>query len=108
MDPDGRHLLADREDRPVGLTAEPTYEDGRLELVLRAARWRGREVRIPRWLHLTRTQPLPDLPDGMKLLDAHLSDRTVSFRLALDGATSQLDVGRLRDAVVRGGVVLIG
>jgi hypothetical protein len=108
MDPDGRHLLADREDRPVGLTAEPTYENGRLELVLRAARWRGREIRIPRWLHLTRTQALPELPEGMEVHDAHLSDGTVSFRLGLAGATSQLDVGRLRDAVVRGGVVLIG
>ncbi|MBV9950719.1 MAG: hypothetical protein JO291_02115, partial [Acidimicrobiia bacterium] len=79
-----------------------------LELVLRAARWRGREMRIPRWLRLTRTQPLPELPDGVELLDAHLSGGTVTFRLALPGATSQLDVGRLRDAVVRGGVVLIG
>ena len=107
VDPRG-HLRADRNDRPVGLSAEPTFVDGAVELELRAARWRGAEVRVPRWLRLTRTQALPALPPGMRVLDAHRAGDDVWFRLDVAGVRSTLDLTRLRDAIVRGTPVPVG
>jgi hypothetical protein len=105
---DAGRLHADLQERSVRLTAEPTYVDGRLELELRAARWRNLQVGIPRWLRLTRTQPLPPLPPGMEVLDAHRAGREVLFRLGLAEVTSPLDLGRLRDAILRGSAVPVG
>lgn len=107
LDPAGR-LQAEHEERSVRLTAEPSYADGRLDLELRAAQWKGFELRIPRWLRLTRTQPLPALPDGMELVDAHRSGPDVWFRLALGEVSSPLDLNRLREAIVRGAAVPVG
>jgi hypothetical protein len=107
LDPAGR-LRAEHEERSVRLTAEPSYADGRLDLELRAAEWKGFELRIPRWLRITRTQPLPALPDGMELVDAHRSGPDVWFRLALGEASSPLDLNRLREAIVRGAAVPVG
>ena len=105
---DRGHLRADRVDGNVGLTAEPVYVDGRLELELRAAHWRGHDVRIPRWLRLTRTQDLPELPDGMALTDVHRSGGDVSFRLDVGEVDSPLDLAKVRDAVLRGSALPVG
>ena len=83
LDPGGR-LQAEHEERSVRLTAEPTYATAELELELRAARVEGRSSCASRaGCALTRTQPLPPLPDGMELVDAHRSGPEVWFRLAL-------------------------
>jgi hypothetical protein len=106
-DADGR-LLADRPQRGVNLIAEPSFADGRLELELRQVRWRDRTVTVPRWLRLARPQPLPDLPDGIELLDAHRTGRDVWFRVGLGPRRSALDLGRVRDAVLKGSTVPVG
>jgi hypothetical protein len=107
VDPAG-HLQAEHAERGVQLTAEPTYVGGRLELELRAARWRGLQVRVPRWLRLTRSQDLPPLPEGMEVVDAHRTGFDVWFRLGLPEVSSSLDLNRLREAIVRGAPVPVG
>jgi hypothetical protein len=107
VDGDGR-LHAVRDDRPLRLTGDPAYVDGALELELRAVRWRTIEVRIPRWLRLRQAQPLPELPEGMQVLDAHRVDGEVSFRLGLAAMSAPLDLNGLRDAIVRGSAVPLG
>jgi hypothetical protein len=107
LDADGR-LHAERDGRPFRLTADPSYADGALELELRAVRWRTVEVRVPRWLRLRQAQPLPDLPDGIEVIDAHRVGDEVRFSLAVAAMTAPLDLGRLRDSIVRGAALPLG
>jgi hypothetical protein len=99
-------VAARRDDRPLELVVEPSLVRGDIRVELRAVAWRGLRLRVPSWLRLTRTRPVPPLPSGMELLGAWPEDGAVTLRLRVRGLTETLDLARIRDAVLCGEPVL--
>jgi hypothetical protein len=80
---------------------DAVVEDGKLELELRALRWRRLILRCPRWLRLARTISIPPLPDGVRVARARRRGTDVEFRLSLPTFTYSFDHLRLREAIYR-------
>jgi hypothetical protein len=80
---------------------DAVVEDGKLELELRAVRWRRLVLRCPRWLRLGRTLPIPPLPDGVRVARARRLGAEVEFRLSLPTFGYSFDPIRLREAIYR-------
>ena len=98
-------LRAVHRDRPVRVTGVASVNEGRLEVEVVAAGYGDVGVRLPRWVRFVRHLDLPALPEGMTLVDAHRIGDQVSFRVQLDQVRYDLDLGRVRDAIVRGATV---
>jgi hypothetical protein len=99
---DDGYLVAHSHQRPVELVVSPTIALPHAELELREVMWRGRRLRVPHWLRLTRRVPLPALPHGVELLDAWPEAGGITFRARLPGFEERLDLERVRDAVLKG------
>jgi hypothetical protein len=80
---------------------DAVIDGGELELELRAVRWRRVTLRCPRWLRLSRTMPIPPLPDGASVAQARCRGRDVEFQLSLPSVSHSFDPIRLREAVYR-------
>jgi hypothetical protein len=80
---------------------DAVVEDGKLELELRAVRWRRLNLRCPGWLRLARTMPIPPLPDGVRVAQARRRGTEVEFWLSLPTFTYNFDPVRLREAIYR-------
>jgi len=93
-------VVGRRPDLSLALAVEPVVLDGRVQLELRALRWRRVAVEVPAWLRLTRTVELPDLPQGLRIVEARRAGAAVEFRATVPSAQAPIDLGRLRDAIV--------
>jgi hypothetical protein len=98
-------LRAVHRDRPYRLTGEASVADGRLQVEVVAVGYGDIGVRLPSWVRLVRHLELPPLPKGTTLVDAHRIGEEVSFRVRLDEVRYDLDLARVRDAIMRGATV---
>jgi hypothetical protein len=62
-------------------------------------------LRLPSWMRLVRHIELDALSPGTTLVDAHRIGDEVSFRVLLDRVRYDLDLDRVRDAIMRGATV---
>jgi hypothetical protein len=85
-------LRAVSADGVTRLVLEPSLAGDHLELEVREVSWRGVGLKVPRWLRLTRRPPLPPLPGGMSLIQAHRRDRDVDLTLAVSDLQHSLDL----------------
>jgi hypothetical protein len=97
-------LRAVHRDRPVRITGIPTAKDDRLEVGIVALGYGDVGFRLPAWMRLVRHVDLT-LPAGTHLVDAHRVGDDVSFRVVLDDVRYELDLDRVRTAIVRGATV---
>ena len=97
-DQDGRVTASRGPGRPV-LIIEPAIRDGRLEVELRAIRWRARRLELPRWLRITRGFALPALAGRVVVLDGRRQGGDLEFRATISSWTERLDLARLREAI---------
>ncbi len=97
-------LRAVHRDRPVRITGVPSAHDDRLELSVVAIGYGDVGLRLPSWMRLVRHLDLP-LPAGTHLIDAHRVRDDVTFRVQLDEVRYDLDLDRVRTAIVRGATV---
>ena len=97
-------LRAVHSDRAVRITGVPLVRDDRLEVSVVAVGYGDVGVRLPRWMRLVRHLDLP-LPEGTRVIDAHRVGDEVAFRVQLDEVRYDLDLVRVRTAIVRGATV---
>jgi hypothetical protein len=88
----------------VRITGIPSAEDDRLEVGIVAVGYGDVGVRLPSFMRLVRHVDLP-LPAGTHLVDAHRVGDEVVFRVRLDEVRYDLDLDRVRTAIVRGATV---
>ncbi len=105
LDAAGELRAVRRGDRPYRLTGEASVRDDRLQVEVVAVGYGDVGVRLPRWVRFVRHLDLPPLPPGTTLVDAHRIGDDVSFRVRLDEVRYDLDLARVRDAIVRGATV---
>ncbi len=94
-------LRAVRRDRSYRVTGEASVSHGRLQVEVVAMGYGDVGLRLPRWLRLVRHVELPPLPEGTTLIDAHRIGDAVSFRVLLDRVRYDLDLVRVRDAIMQ-------
>ncbi len=97
-------LRARHRDRPYRVTGDASVSDGRVQVEVVALGYGDVGVRLPRWLRFVHHIDL-QLPPGTMLVDAHRVGDEVSFRVRLDEVRYDLDLDRVRDAIMRGAVV---
>ena len=98
-------LRAVHRDRPYRVGGEASVVDGRLQVEVVALGYGDVGVRLPSWVRLVRSLDLPPLPAGTTLVAAHRVGDEVSFRVRLDAVRYELDLARVRDAIMRGAAV---
>jgi hypothetical protein len=102
LDAAGELRAVHRGDRPYRITGEALVRDGGLQVQVVAIGYGDVGLRLPRWVRLVRHLDLPPLPKGTTLVDAHRIGDEVSFRVRLDDVRYDLDLARVRDAIMRG------
>ncbi|HMK11749.1 MAG TPA: hypothetical protein VK461_09220, partial [Acidimicrobiales bacterium] len=76
--------------------------DGKLHVEVASVGYCDVAVRLPSWMRLVREVDLPPLPPGTHLVDAHRTGDEVAFRVRLDEVRYDVDLARIRDAIMRG------
>ena len=102
---DDSELRAVHRDRPFRVGGTGAVVDGKLEVEVTAVGYGDKGVRLPRWVRIVRQIELPHLPTGMRLLDAHRIGDQVSFRVLVDDVKLDVDLDRVRSAIMRGATV---
>lgn len=102
---DAGELRAVHRDRPFRVAGTGAVTDGKLEVEITAVGYGDKGVRLPRWVRIVREIELPPLPPGMRLIDAHRIGDQVSFRVLVDDVKLDIDLDRVRNAIVRGTAV---
>ena len=97
-------MRAVHRDRPFRWEA-PAPSRTEAEVEVSAVGYGDKGVRLPRWVRIVREIELPPLPPGMRLVDAHRIGDQVSFRVAVDDVKLDLDLDRVRSAIMRGAAV---
>jgi hypothetical protein len=103
---DAGAIIARHRRRSVALEVEPSVDHDRLQLELRALRWRHRRVPVPAWLRLKRTVIL-HLQPGVSVVQARRRDQEVDFELRVESVDQGFKLAQLRDAILRGARVLL-
>jgi hypothetical protein len=101
----GGELRALHRDRPFRVGGTGAVADGKLEVEVSAVGYGDKGVRLPRWVRIVREIELPPLPPGMRLVDAHRIGDQVSFRVLVDEVKLDIDLERVRSAIMRGAAV---
>jgi hypothetical protein len=99
---DAGKLRAVHRDRPFRVGGTGAVADGKLEVEVSGVGYGDKGVRLPRWVRIVREIELPPLPPGMRLLDAHRIGDQVSFRVLVDEVKLDIDLDRVRSAIMRG------
>ena len=81
------------------VVVDPAVIEGTVVVELRAVRWRSVQLRIPRWLRLTRQFALPPLPAGVAVSEARRRRSSVESRLYLQVVSRRLNLSDIRDAI---------
>jgi hypothetical protein len=98
-------LRAVHRGRPIRVGGTGAVNDGKLEVEVTAVGYGDNGFRLPRWVRIVREFDLPPLPAGMRLLDAHRIGDQVSFRVLVDDVKLDIDLDRVRSAIMRGAAV---
>lgn len=104
---DGGAVLARHRARDVTAEVELTVDHDRVEMELRALRWRRHRLPVPSWLRLRRTVTTLELARGVTVAEAHRRGQCVEFVLGVDSIDQTFELAQLRDAVLRGGCIPI-
>jgi hypothetical protein len=104
---DGGVVVARHRARDVSVEAELSVEHDRLQMELRAVRWRRHRLPVPGWLRLTRTLATLDLGPGVTVVEARRRGPWVDFNLRVDSIEQTFELAQLRDAILRGGRIPI-
>jgi hypothetical protein len=96
---DGTVIARHRRDA-VELEVEPSVEDDRVQVELRALRWRGRRLPVPAWLRLTRTVATLELQPGVTVVEGRRKGRAVEFELRIDSVEQKFELAQIRDAIL--------
>ena len=102
---DAGELRAVHRDRPFRVGGTGAVNDGKLEVEVSAVGYGDKGIRLPRWVRIVREIDLPPLPSGMRLVDAHRIGDQVSFRVLVDDVKLDIDLDRVRSAIMRGAAV---
>jgi hypothetical protein len=95
-------IVAQPRRRQVRLAIEPSLEGTDVNLELRRLEWRRFRVRVPGWLRVSRTRPVPPLPPGVQLVAAWREQRMVAVRVRLDRRTQAVSLDQARAAIEEG------
>jgi hypothetical protein len=104
---DGGAVVARHRVREVTAEVELSVDHDRLQMELRAVRWRRHRLPVPRWLRLTRTVTTLDLPPGVTVVEARRRGHWVDFDLHVASIERTFELAELRDAILRGGRIPI-
>jgi hypothetical protein len=104
---DAGAVVARHRVRDVTVEVELSVDHDRIEMELRAVRWRRRRVPVPRWLRLTRTVTTLELPAGVTVVEARRRGQWVDFDLHVDSIGQTFELAQLRDAILRGGRITL-
>lgn len=106
LDDQGRvHVRRPRHALTVVVVA--TIHEHTVRVELRGVRWRALHYDLPLWLRVTGTRELPVLAHGLRIRHATPSTDSIDFRLWLPLVSGQLDFAALRDAISRGGPLVL-
>jgi hypothetical protein len=100
-------VLARHRSRDVTAEVELTVDHDRLEMELRALRWRRHRLPVPSWLRLRRTVTTLELAPGVTVAEAHRRGQWVDFVLGVDSIDQTFELAQLRDAILHGGRIPI-
>ena len=95
-------LRAVHRERQHRIAGAASAADGKLHVEVTSVGYGDVGVRLPSWVRLVRDVDLPALPPGTHLVDAHRIGDEVSFRVRLDDVRYDIDLARVRDAIMRG------
>ena len=98
-------LRAVHRDRPFRVGGTGAIADGKLEVEVSSVGYGDKGMRLPRWVRIVREVELPPLSPGMRLVDAHRIGDQVSFRVVVDDVKLDIDLDRVRSAIMRGAAV---
>ena len=104
VDPTGE-LRATHRERQYRVGGGASAVDGKLHVEVASVGFGDIGVRLPSWMRLVREVDLPPLPPDTHLVDAHRTGDEVAFRVRLDDVRYDLDLARIRDAIMRGAAV---
>jgi hypothetical protein len=104
---DAGTIVARHRVRAVTAEVELAVDHDRVEMELRAVRWRRHRVAIPAWLRLRRTITTLELPPGVTVIEARRRGPWVDFDLHVDSIGRTFELAQLRDAILRGGRIPI-
>jgi hypothetical protein len=93
--------------RDVTAEVELSVDHDRVEMELRAVRWRRHRVAVPPWLRLRRTIATLELPPGVTVVEARRHGPWFDFDLHVDSIGRTFELAQLRDAILRGGRIPI-
>jgi hypothetical protein len=95
--------------RSHDVTAEVqlSVDDDRVQMELRAVRWRRHRVCLPGWLRLRLTVATLHLGPGVTVVEARRRGRSVDFDVRVTSIDQTFELAQLRDAVLRGGCIPI-
>ena len=81
---------------------DPSLVGDGVNLEVRRVEWRNVRVPVPSWLRLSRTRPLPALPEGVELLGAWREQRMVALRFRLNRRSEAVSLDEARHAIKEG------
>jgi hypothetical protein len=93
--------------RHVTAEVELSVDHDRVQMELRAVRWRRHRVSVPLWLRLRRTITTLELPPGVTVVEARRRGPWVDFDLHVDSIGRTFELAQLRDTILRGGRIPI-
>jgi hypothetical protein len=102
---DDQRIIATRSGGAVSYEIDAVVIEDQVRLELRGVHRRRLDVRLPGWLRLTRSFPLPPSPGGARLVDARRRGSGVELRIAVPDLRRRIDLERVRDLVSRGALV---
>ena len=102
---DAGKLRAVHRDRPFRVGGTGAIADGKLEVEVSSVGYGDKGMRLPRWVRIVRELELPPLSPGMRLVDAHRIGDQVSFRVVVADVKLDIDLDRVRTAIMRGAAV---
>jgi hypothetical protein len=94
----GRHHA-----RALTIEVEPWVEHDLLHFRVSTFRWHRLRLPVPRRLRRPAPVAFPPLAEGVSVVAARRREREVEFRLRIASIRQELDLPRLRDAILRGG-----
>jgi hypothetical protein len=103
----GGVVVARHRTRDVTAEVDLSVDQDRLQMELRAVRWRRHRLPVPGWLRLTRTVTTLDLAPGVTVVEARRRGQWVDFDLRVDSIAQTFELAQLRDAILRGGRIPI-
>ena len=104
---DAGAVTARHRSHDVTVEVQLSVDDDRVQMELRAVRWRRGRVSLPGWLRLRRTVATLNLAPGVTVVEARGRGQSVDFDVRVESIQQTFELAQLRDAVRAGGRIPI-